>query len=160
MTGSAAHERCEVRVDRTLNFIMLPIVADAVYEVVPLVLPRTVAVLSGCPYDIVLSDPLILEHVDGSGVGPAGKLCGALGTVNEGGELTARLSDPAKTTEGLGTVSERVLHRVNIDVLPVIRAVGHPAAHADDRNRPGPFDPATLIDLMDEVIDHMSGADP
>ena len=132
MTGSATHERCEVRVDRTPDFIVLSIVADAVDEVVPLVLPRAVAILCWCPNNVILPNSLVLEHVDGCGVGPAGKLRGTLGTVNEGGKLAARLGDPAKTTKSLCAVGESVLHRVDIYVLPMIRAVWYTSAQTDD----------------------------
>ena len=128
---------------------MLSIVADAVDEIVPLVLPRTIAIFCGCPYDVVLLDPLILEHVDCGSVGSAGKLCGTLGAVNECSKFAACLGNSAKTTEGPGAISESVLHRVDINVLSVVCAIEYPATHADNRDRPGSFDPAALIDLVD-----------
>jgi len=149
MTGGAAHERREVRVDRSLCFIMRPIVADAVDEDVPLVLPRTVSVLCGRPCDVGLLYPLVLEHVDGSGVRSAGELCGALGAVNVRGEVTAGFVDSAKPTERLGSVGEGELHRVDVDVLPAVFAAWYAATQADHRNRPGILDPAALVDLVD-----------
>ena len=83
-------------------------------------------------------------------MGPPGKLGCALGAVDKCAELTARLGDSAKTAEGLRPIRERILHRVDIDVLSVIRAVGDPPTHAYNRNRPCTFDPAALIDLVDQ----------
>ena len=43
---------------------------------------------------------------------------------------------------------------------PQSRAAGHAAAEAVRRDRPGVLDPAALVDLVDQVVDHVARADP
>ena len=69
VAGGAAHERGKVGIDPALQLVMRPVLADALNEVVPFVLPGTVLVLGRSPGDVAPVDALILEQVDGGGVG-------------------------------------------------------------------------------------------
>lgn len=158
MAGGPAHECREVGIDRPLELVVRPVVADGVDERVPLVLPRTERVFRRRPGDVVLFDPLVLEQVDGRGVRHAGELGGAFGAVDEGGELAVRVVHPPELAERLASVGEGVLDGVDVDVLAAIGAARPAAAQAVRRDRPGILDPAAFVDLVDQVVDHVARA--
>ncbi len=94
--------------------------------------------------------------MNGSGMGSAGELCGALGAVNVRGEVTSGFVDSAKATKRLGSVGKGELHRVDINVLPEILAAGYAAPKAVHRNRPSILNPAALVYLVNQIVNHVA----
>ena len=103
---------------------------------------------------------MILEHVDRGRVHIPGELTGPLRAVDKRSELVVASFCPAEPAKRLLAVGECEFHRVGVEVLSVIVTSHLASTHPVAGNRPGVHEPTTLVDLVDEVVDHVPGAYP
>ena len=106
------------------------VVADGAKEHIPFGLPWVYGLFFGFPGDIGGLETLVLIEPGGWGMNIARELGGALGSVNEGGEVVVAIGYVAAGHQGLGAVGPSVLDGVGVEVLAAIGAAGEPPAPA------------------------------
>src|ERR1019366_1747933 len=124
MDRGAAHDGAEVRQGGAAGFVVRLVVPDGAEEYIPLGLPGVDGFLRCPPGEVGLLGALILVEPGSGGMDIAGKLGGALRSVNVGGEVVVAIWSVAPGHQGLGAVGEGVFDRVAVEVLAAIGAAG------------------------------------
>ena len=70
------------------------------------------------------------------------------------------LQRAAKPAKRLLTIGEGVLHRIDVQILTMIVAADFARSHAVTGDGPVVHQPTALVNLVDEVVNHVSRADP